>query len=74
MGVDFVCQGAPTPFQWPPATNLIHSSSELARFTGTSAEQIDKTYGHLLPDALEQTRVTLATVLAQADERGEANG
>jgi hypothetical protein len=26
---------------------------------GTSVEQIDKTYGHLLPDALERTRVAL---------------
>jgi integrase len=32
---------------------------ELARFMGTSAEQIDKTYGHLLPDALERTRIAL---------------
>jgi integrase len=29
---------------------------ELARFMGTSVEQIDRTYGHLLPDALERTR------------------
>jgi integrase len=29
---------------------------ELARFMGTSVEQIDKTYGHLLPDALDRTR------------------
>jgi integrase len=32
---------------------------ELARFLGTSVEQIDKTYGHLLPDALERTRQAL---------------
>jgi integrase len=32
---------------------------ELARFMGTSVEQIDKTYGHLLPDALERTRTAL---------------
>ena len=32
---------------------------ELARFMGTSAEQIDKTYGHLLPDALDRTRAAL---------------
>jgi hypothetical protein len=32
---------------------------ELARFMGTSVEQIDKTYGHLLPDALDRTRQAL---------------
>jgi integrase len=32
---------------------------ELARFMGTSVEQIDRTYGHLLPDALERTRQAL---------------
>lgn len=28
----------------------------LARRMGTSVEQIDKTYGHLLPDAVEHER------------------
>jgi integrase len=32
---------------------------ELARFMGTSVEQIDRTYGHLLPDARERTRAAL---------------
>jgi integrase len=32
---------------------------ELSRFMGTSVEQIDKTYGHLLPDAHDRTRVAL---------------
>jgi integrase len=32
---------------------------ELARFMGTSVEQIDRTYGHLLPDAIERTRTAL---------------
>lgn len=32
---------------------------ELARFMGTSVDQIDKTYGHLLPDALDRTRAAL---------------
>lgn len=36
---------------------------ELARFMGTSVEQIDKTYGHLLPDALDRTRLALDTYL-----------
>jgi integrase len=36
---------------------------ELARFMGTSVEQIDRTYGHLLPDALERTRTALDSFL-----------
>jgi hypothetical protein len=32
---------------------------ELARFMGTSVEQIDNTYGHLLPDAIDRTRAVL---------------
>jgi integrase len=35
---------------------------ELARFMGTSVEQIDRTYGHLLPDALDRTRTALERV------------
>jgi hypothetical protein len=30
-----------------------------ARRPGTSVDQIDKTYGHLLPDALDRTRTAL---------------
>jgi integrase len=42
---------------------------ELARFMGTSVEQIDRTYGHLLPDALERNRATLdAFVVAQGSD------
>ncbi len=37
---------------------------ELARFMGTSVEQIDKTYGHLLPDALDRTRQALDSFVA----------
>lgn len=33
---------------------------------GTSVEQIDKTYGHLLPDALERTRSALDAFLTTA--------
>jgi integrase len=32
---------------------------ELARLMGTSVEQIDRTYGHLLPDSLDRARVAL---------------
>jgi integrase len=31
----------------------------LARFMGTSVEQLDRTYGHLMPDAIERTRARL---------------
>ena len=40
----------------------------LARRMGTSVEQIDKTYGHLLPDAEEYERVLLDAFDARADE------
>lgn len=39
---------------------------ELARFMGTSVDQIDKTYGHLLPDSLERTRSALDLYIANA--------
>jgi integrase len=32
---------------------------ELARLMGTSVEQIDRTYGHLLPDSVERARQAL---------------
>jgi hypothetical protein len=32
---------------------------ELSRLMGTSVEQIDTTYGHLLPDSLDRARATL---------------
>ena len=32
---------------------------ELARFMGTSVDQIDRTYGHLLPDSIDRARVAL---------------
>ena len=45
---------------------------ELARFMGRSVDQIDKTYGHLLPDALDRTRQTLDTFV-EANEKKEAD-
>lgn len=36
---------------------------EVARFMGTSVTMIEKTYGHLLPDALERTRSALDAFL-----------
>jgi integrase len=44
---------------------------ELARFMGTSVEQIGKTYGHLLPDSLERARTALDSFLA-TDAEGRA--
>jgi integrase len=41
---------------------------ELARFMGTSAEQIDRTYGHLLPDSIDRTRTALNAFLAAQSE------
>lgn len=41
---------------------------ELARFMGTSVEQIDRTYGHLLPDAIDRTRAALDTFMSRAQE------
>jgi integrase len=40
----------------------------IARQMGTSVEQIEKTYGHLLPDAAEFTRGQLDAFDARADE------
>jgi integrase len=39
----------------------------LARFMGTSAEQIDRTYGHLLPDSLELARGLLDAFLNESE-------
>jgi integrase len=37
---------------------------ELARLMGTSVEQIDRTYGHLLPDSVDRARAALDAYLA----------
>jgi integrase len=47
---------------------------ELARFMGTSVEQIDKTYGHLLPDALDRTRQALDVYLSDESEAAAQGG
>jgi integrase len=44
---------------------------ELARFMGTSVDQIDKTYGHLLPDSLDRTRSALDAFINNAAEAAE---
>jgi hypothetical protein len=45
---------------------------EIARMMGSSIEQIDKTYGHLLPDSLDRARTALDSFLV--DEADEAFG
>jgi len=47
------------------------STFELARMMGTSLEMIERTYGHLLPDAIERGRVKLEAFDAMADIRRE---
>lgn len=41
---------------------------ELSRFMGTSVAQIDETYGHLLPDALDRTRFALDAFIASSNQ------
>ena len=45
---------------------------ELARFMGTSVEQIDRTYGHLLPDSIDRARVALDAFVSGACPAEEA--
>ena len=46
---------------------------ELGRFMGTSVDQIDKTYGHLLPDSLDR-RSALDTFIGEAADEAESAG
>ena len=46
---------------------------ELSRLMRTSVEQIDRTYGHMLPDSLERARTALDGFLATSAE-GAAEG
>jgi integrase len=43
----------------------------LARFMGTSIDQINKTYGHLTVDAIERTRTRLDTFVRSFPERSQ---
>jgi len=38
---------------------------------GTSTEQIDRTYGHLLPDSLDRARSALDTFITNSAEAAE---
>jgi len=42
---------------------------ELSRFMGTSPQMLDKTYGHLLPDALDRGRAALDSFVAATPPR-----
>jgi hypothetical protein len=42
-----------------PPKQLAELRALIARMMGTSIEQIEKTYGHLLPDALDRGRAAL---------------
>jgi hypothetical protein len=46
----------------------------LARRMGTSVGQIDKTYGHLLPDAVEYERGLLDAFDGKSDAFGRGTG
>ena len=46
---------------------------ELARMMGTSVEQIDRTYGHLLPDSIDRARTALEAFGRGADTEREAD-
>jgi hypothetical protein len=41
---------------------------------GTSVEQIDKTYGHLLPDALDRTRQAIDSFVSETRSLNEEVG
>jgi integrase len=47
---------------------------EIARLMGTSVEQIEKTYGHLLPDAIERGRAALEAFDARNEAVVRADG
>jgi integrase len=46
---------------------------ELARFLGTSVDQIDRTYGHLLPDSIDRARVAIDAFVSGACPAEEAD-
>ena len=53
-----------------PPPLVIQGQSKLSRLMGTSVEQIDRTYGHLLPDSLDRARTALDSFGA-SDKREE---
>ena len=45
---------------------------EIARHMGTSVSQIEKTYGHLLPDSIDRARAALAAFEARQEAEADA--
>jgi hypothetical protein len=41
---------------------------------GTSIDQIDKTYGHLLPDSLDRTRSALDAFIGAREDEAASGG
>lgn len=69
-----VAQRGPYALRHTYATWSIAAGVELytlARFMGTSVEQLDKTYGHLMPDAIERTRSRLDVFVGSFPERSQ---
>ncbi len=70
-----VAQRGPYALRHTYATWSIAAGVELytlARFMGTSIEQLDRTYGHLMPDAIERTRTRLDTFVRSFPERSQS--
>ena len=44
---------------------------DLSRLMGTSLQQIDKTYGHLLPDSLDRARAALDVFISDGQSTAE---
>ena len=45
---------------------------DLSRLMGTSVDQLDRTYGHMLPDSLDRARTALNRFVADAQTSKEA--
>jgi hypothetical protein len=74
-GYDDVEQDRVFPLNRPRTTKRPGVSLfSLARRMGTSVEQIDKTYGHLLPDAVEYERSLLDAFDAREGEAEAPKG
>jgi len=46
---------------------------DLSRLMGTSLSQIDKTYGHLLPDSLDRARAALDSFASMSGQGEDAS-
>jgi integrase len=55
---------------WSIAAGL--PAFEIARTMGTSLEQLDRTYGHLMPDSAERARLAMDAFITGFDEAKEA--